>query len=166
MLDKPERMRAYADRIYVRVYETKTMPLGNLTGASDDERRILAAWVAQGADVEAPGPVELPPPPAPKLYATPADEARAIFTERCAPCHGAEGRGDGPSASSLNPKPRDYHDAQWQASATGDGISKAILGGGPAVGKSSLMPSNPDLLGRPVVVAELVKIVRGFGHNP
>jgi hypothetical protein len=27
----------------------------------------------------------------------------------CAPCHGLDGKGDGPAAASLNPKPRDYH---------------------------------------------------------
>ena len=27
----------------------------------------------------------------------------------CAPCHGQDGKGDGPAAASLNPKPRDFH---------------------------------------------------------
>lgn len=45
--DDVEHMRAYADRIVWRVVETKTMPLGNLTGITDDERRTLGAWAWQ-----------------------------------------------------------------------------------------------------------------------
>ncbi|HEU4618981.1 MAG TPA: cytochrome c/FTR1 family iron permease [Gammaproteobacteria bacterium] len=37
--------------------------------------------------------------------------AAARFRESCAACHGAEGRGDGPAAASLDPKPTDFHDA-------------------------------------------------------
>lgn len=31
-----------------------------------------------------------------------------LFLENCAPCHGVLGAGDGPSADTLNPKPRDF----------------------------------------------------------
>lgn len=47
VLDSPEAMRAYAGRIVVRVVETRTMPLGNLTGMTEDERRTLGAWAWQ-----------------------------------------------------------------------------------------------------------------------
>ncbi len=33
----------------------------------------------------------------------------SLYKMDCAPCHGVEGKGDGPAAASLNPKPRDYH---------------------------------------------------------
>jgi len=39
-----EQMRAFADRIVYRVVETRTMPLGNLTGITEDERATLGAW--------------------------------------------------------------------------------------------------------------------------
>ena len=64
----------------------------------------------------------------------------------------------------MNPKPRNYHDPVWQQTATDAGISKAILEGGSSVGKSAVMPANPDLVKKPEVVAELVKIIRGFGR--
>ena len=64
---------------------------------------------------------------------------------------------------SVNPKPRNYRDPAFQQTATDAGISKAILEGGAAVGKSAVMPSNPDLAKKPEVVGELVKIVRAFG---
>ena len=51
-LEDPERIQALADRILVRAVTTKTMPLGNLTGMTDEERATLGAWIGQGAKVE------------------------------------------------------------------------------------------------------------------
>lgn len=47
VFESPEQMRTYAERIVYRVVETKTMPLGNLTGITDAERRTLGAWAWQ-----------------------------------------------------------------------------------------------------------------------
>jgi uncharacterized membrane protein len=47
--DDPEHIRSLAPRIFVRAVETRTMPLGNLTGMTDGERDTLGAWIAQGA---------------------------------------------------------------------------------------------------------------------
>lgn len=92
-----------------------------------------------------------------------AAQAKTLFQTRCVICHGENGKGDGPTAQALNPKPRDYTDAEWQKSVTDEQLAKTIVGGGQAVGKSPLMPANPDLADKPEVVAELVKIIRGFG---
>ncbi len=35
-------------------------------------------------------------------------QGEKLFKMDCAPCHGVDGKGDGPAAASLNPKPRDY----------------------------------------------------------
>ncbi|HEY2953914.1 MAG TPA: urate hydroxylase PuuD [Candidatus Eisenbacteria bacterium] len=51
-LDEPERIARLAPRILVRAVVTKTMPLGNLTGMTEEERRTLGAWIAQGAKLE------------------------------------------------------------------------------------------------------------------
>lgn len=91
-----------------------------------------------------------------------AKAAKEMFDTRCAACHGTSGKGDGPGAAALNPKPRDYTDKSWQASVTDEQIKKAILLGGAAVGKSPIMPGSPDLDSKPEVVDGLVKIVRGF----
>lgn len=91
-----------------------------------------------------------------------AQEARQIYSTRCLMCHGKFGKGDGPAAASLNPKPRDWSDPAWQASVTDEHLAKVVVGGGAAVGKSMLMPPNPDLKQKPEVVTELVKLVRSF----
>jgi mono/diheme cytochrome c family protein len=35
-------------------------------------------------------------------------EGKALYTSLCAPCHGDKGKGDGPAAAALNPKPADH----------------------------------------------------------
>ena len=61
-LEDPRRIRELAPRIMARAVVTKTMPLGNLTGMTEEERAALGAWIAQGASIEKP----TPPPPAPR----------------------------------------------------------------------------------------------------
>ena len=38
---------------------------------------------------------------------TKAADGKEMFTSYCAPCHGREGKGNGPAAAALNPKPAD-----------------------------------------------------------
>ncbi len=93
------------------------------------------------------------------------EEAKDLFKTRCVPCHGEQGKGNGPGAAALNPKPRNYTDATWQASVTDEQLKKTIVGGGAAVGKSPNMPANPDLQAKPDVVAALAMKVRTFGKQ-
>ena len=48
MLETPEQIAAQAPKIGETV-ANKVMPIGNLTQMTDDERALIAAWVAQGA---------------------------------------------------------------------------------------------------------------------
>lgn len=93
----------------------------------------------------------------------PSEVAAAMFRDVCATCHGGSGKGDGPAAESLSPRPRNYTDPAWQASVTDDDIKKIILEGGQAVGKSAMMPAQAQLKAKPEVLAELVKIIRAYG---
>lgn len=71
-------------------------------------------------------------------------DGAATFASTCATCHGPAGKGDGPAAAALNPKPASFADpAFW--SRTDDQIKKAIKEGGAAVGKSPSMPPNPGM---------------------
>ncbi|MEO8905695.1 MAG: cytochrome c [Polyangiaceae bacterium] len=105
------------------------------------------------APVESDAP--LPPP-------DPAYEARQLFKTKCQACHGDHGAGDGPASATLDPKPRAFADATWQASVTDDQLKKTIIEGGAAVGKSAAMSSNPELANKPEELTALVKIVRDF----
>lgn len=92
-------------------------------------------------------------------------QAQDIFTSRCAACHGADGRGDGPASSKLNPKPTNFHDKTWQSAAKDQEIESAIIYGGMAVGKSPFMVGNPDLQSQPAVVAALREYIRKLDRD-
>lgn len=89
-------------------------------------------------------------------------EADQVWNSRCVSCHGNAGKGDGPAAAALDPKPRSFSSVKWQASVNDDHIKKVIVGGGSAIGKSALMAPNPDLKGKDAVLDLLVKKVRSF----
>lgn len=101
-----------------------------------------------------------PTPSAPSADAT--AKAKEIFGQRCTPCHGPAGAGDGPASASLNPHPRNFTDKEWQKSVTDEHIEQIIKFGGAAVGKSPAMPGNPDLTD-PAVISALRGVIRGFG---
>jgi len=47
--DTPESIARLAERIRLRAVETKTMPLANKTGMTQEERELLARWISGGA---------------------------------------------------------------------------------------------------------------------
>jgi mono/diheme cytochrome c family protein len=68
----------------------------------------------------------------------------------CDSCHGKSGRGDGPAAVALNPKPPDFcgstkHPANAQK-------IKMITRGGANMGHSSLMPPYDGMLGKQAIL--------------
>ena len=52
--DTPEEIVGNADAIATMAVDTMTMPPGNVTGMTDEERRLLGAWIEQGAEVSPP----------------------------------------------------------------------------------------------------------------
>ncbi|TXF11395.1 FTR1 family protein [Pelomicrobium methylotrophicum] len=52
--------------------------------------------------------------------------ARTLYAEHCAGCHGAQGRGDGPAASGMDPPPSDFHDQARMASRSVYGLYSTI----------------------------------------
>lgn len=121
--------------------------------------RIVCVMFAVGSLLACRKHTETPP----TIPSAASEEARSTFKTVCAVCHGENGKGDGIAAASLNPKPRDYTDKVWQRSVTDEHIREIILRGGAALGKSPLMPAQPQLAARPQIVDELAKIVRSFG---
>ncbi len=91
-----------------------------------------------------------------------AAEAKRVWSDKCVTCHGEDGKGRGPGSMALDPKPRSFTDPKWQTYTSDERIAKVIVQGGGAVGLSPGMAPNPDLVGKDEVVAELVKLVRGF----
>lgn len=72
----------------------------------DDVAHAFEPWIARRAEervLRARPVVAGPVPSSPESIALGA----ALYAERCAACHGLEGRGDGPDASALDPPPAD-----------------------------------------------------------
>ena len=74
-----------------------------------------------------------------------AEAGGKLYQTRCAPCHGPDGKAATPTAQALNPKPRDHTDGTYMNQLSQEHLVKVIKSGGPAVGKSPIMPPNPDL---------------------
>lgn len=55
--------------------------------------------------------------------------AKSLFSQRCAACHGEEGRGDGPSAAQLDPRPTNFHDAARHGRRSVQGLYSTITQG-------------------------------------
>lgn len=56
------------------------------------------------------------------------DPAQA-YTQQCAPCHGPAGKGDGPAAAALNPKPADMSAEDFWAERTDEQLDAVIAEG-------------------------------------
>lgn len=92
-----------------------------------------------------PLPIPLPPQP----------DAAELFSKNCSACHGKAGKGDGPAAAVLNPRPTNLADSAFQASRTDIQLAEAI-----ATGKGS-MPGFGARLGDDAVKA-LVAYLRSL----
>lgn len=49
LLDTPEHIKANAARVYAQAVATSNMPLGNVTGMTEQERAEIGAWIDAGA---------------------------------------------------------------------------------------------------------------------
>jgi mono/diheme cytochrome c family protein len=65
---------------------------------------------------------------------TSADLGAKIYARNCALCHGPKGKGNGPGAAGLNPKPRDHTDAAYMNSRTDEQLLDVIRNGKPGTG--------------------------------
>ena len=90
-----------------------------------------------------------------------AEKATVLFRELCSVCHGVGGKGDGPSAQGLEPKPADFTNCQVMAKDSDEVLLKIIKGGGQSVGRSTVMPAWRDSLSEQQI-GELVKFIRGL----
>src|SRR3546814_17193093 len=52
MLETPEQLKRYAALINQQAVRTETMPPGNATGVTEEERQKIGAWIAAGAPLD------------------------------------------------------------------------------------------------------------------
>jgi mono/diheme cytochrome c family protein len=68
-----------------------------------------------------------------------ADRGQQLYKEYCAQCHGAQGKGDGPAASGLDPKPAIHANIAFDKLPM-EYLYNVVYHGGRSVGKSPAMP--------------------------
>ncbi|MCG6551581.1 MAG: cytochrome c [Candidatus Magnetominusculus sp. LBB02] len=92
-----------------------------------------------------------------------AMDGKETYKKHCAPCHGFEGKGDGPVAKAVFPKPRDLTSGSYKIRSTPSGslptdedILHTLKNGMPG---TSMIPW--DILGDDVLKS-LVETVKGF----
>jgi mono/diheme cytochrome c family protein len=61
-------------------------------------------------------------------------ETKTMYITNCGPCHGEKGKGDGPAAQGLNPKPADHTSAAVQSETDGAIFWKLSEGRSPMPG--------------------------------
>jgi mono/diheme cytochrome c family protein len=77
--------------------------------------------------------------PAPVLAQGNAAKGKELYTKHCAGCHGPTGKGDGPAAAALTPKPTDFTNKAYMAGLKDQYLFDLVQKGGAAMGKSPLM---------------------------
>ena len=89
------------------------------------------------------------------------EKGRGIYLSTCAPCHGNEGKGNGPASKIFKPPPRDHTDAVYMSTLSDEDLGKTIQMGGALKGKP-LMPSNPQIRGEDL--SALIAFVRSLSQ--
>jgi mono/diheme cytochrome c family protein len=131
----------------------QTMPNAIGKNLTDDEVWEVLLYV-RSIYAGDPGKINwtAPPPVSAEMLAAanppagdPIAEGKQIFMQTCTPCHGQEGKGDGPASASLDPKPRNLTDPAYMAPLNDRYLFELISRGGIAMGKSPMMPAQPGL---------------------
>lgn len=94
-----------------------------------------------------------------------AEAGNALFQINCMTCHGPAGKGDGPLAAALDPKPRDLSSGEFKFDTDNDGktgtdadLKNVIMQGAMAFGGSPLMA--PWMTLSDADVANLIAFIR------
>jgi len=90
-----------------------------------------------------------------------AEKAPSLYKDLCASCHGTQGKGDGPAAAALNPKPGDFTNCKVMAKESDETLLKIIKGGSQSVARSPMMPAWGGAL-EDQQIKELVAYIRSF----
>ena len=88
---------------------------------------------------------------------------KATYETTCAPCHGNGGKGDGPAAVALNPKPRDHTNGAYMNKLTNQHLYDIVKNGGAQFNMPG-MPAQPQLPDD--TIKNVIAFVRTLAQNP
>jgi len=93
-----------------------------------------------------------------------AKSGQAVYESGCATCHGRSGKGDGPVAAVLTPRPGDHTNGRYMNPLSDEFLFAIIRQGGAAVQRSSKMPPSKHMTD--AVLRDLIAFVRSLARNP
>jgi len=82
--------------------------------------------------------------------------------KHCSGCHGETGKGDGPGAANINPKPIDHTDKQYMPSLSDQHLFTVVRKGGSTVGRNA-MPPFPNLTDQEI--KDLIAFMRSISRQ-
>ncbi len=113
LLKKPEKLFGFSYLYFLGAFVViGILYAWNLTTIGKNAVGPQALRDSLATDVALARPVALPPVDVMKAGVSTDDavaRGREIFRANCVSCHGENGLGDGPTAVTLNPKPRNFH---------------------------------------------------------
>jgi mono/diheme cytochrome c family protein len=70
-----------------------------------------------------------------------AQNGQSIFNDKCAMCHGRDGKGNGPAAAAFSPPPKDFHSPSFWQGNVNQKITDTIENGHGPMPAIELSPS-------------------------
>jgi mono/diheme cytochrome c family protein len=94
-----------------------------------------------------------------------AKAGKVKYDANCVGCHGKTGKGDGPAAAALNPKPQDHTDGKIMNALSDKYLFDIIKDGGAAVKKAAIMPASSKKL-NDQEIWDIVAYIRNLASPP
>ncbi|HET6511817.1 MAG TPA: cytochrome c [Candidatus Kapabacteria bacterium] len=91
-----------------------------------------------------------------------AASGKELYVKHCSGCHGETGKGDGPGAANINPKPIDHTDKQYMPSLSDQHLFTVVRKGGSTVGRNA-MPPFPNLTDQEI--KDLIAFMRSISRQ-
>ena len=163
---KPEKLFGYSF-IYVLVILVAVglLYIRNLTtiGKNAVNPSVLQDSTALVKDIPLQSPRVIPPVDIMKVGSSSLEminKGRELFKANCSACHGDNGQGNGPSATMLSPKPRNFHSLDsWKNGSKVTQIYKTLEDGIPGGGMASYNYLPPEDR------FALIHFIRTFANN-
>jgi mono/diheme cytochrome c family protein len=92
-------------------------------------------------------------------------EGKKLYATFCSSCHGEDGKGDGAAAQSLPVKPANHTDGAAMNQLSDRFLLDIISKGGPAVGKSPVMPGWASQIKEPQL-RDILAYIRSIAQPP